>query len=193
MPLRACPSPDRMKKAFLISSALLGTALGAQAQLNPLVQLVNTGANAAVLMSMNGNRGPKEQDVSKDVGVSTVTYHGRSFYHKRSSAEKLRGKPAVAQLESLLQACYTTMTTDSLAVVCSDSQWKALRELQSTVVEKYPSWNTEAYHHEKNFYLAEDARRQRLARALAQQRQLAQAQRLKARQDSAAAARAAGQ
>jgi hypothetical protein len=177
-----------MKKLILMLVVLLGGAASAQAQLNPLVQM----ANAGVMIGLNASRSPKEQDVSKDVGVSTITYHGQRFYRKRSSAEKLRSKPAIAQLESLLEACYTTMTTDSLATVCSDSQWKSIQELQSTIVEKYPNWNTEAYHHEKNFYLAEDARRQRQARALAQQRQLWQSQRLKARQDSAAAARAAG-
>jgi hypothetical protein len=180
-------SADFMRKMVLVLVALLGAAASAQAQLNPLVQMATLG----VTMGMNANRGPKEQDVSKDVGVSTTTYHGQRFYRKRSSAEKLRGKPAIAQLESLLEACFTTMNADSLATVCSDSQWKAIQELQSTIVEKYPSWNTEAYHHEKNFYLAEDARRQRQARARAQQQQLAESQRLRVRQDSAAT-RAAG-
>ena len=153
-----------MKKLLLIGG-LLSLSYSASAQA-ALAQLLVNGITLGVRAAKK-NADAKPQVEKADPNVQQVAYRAQHVGLKRTPPAKLHGKGSaeIAKLEALLQECYTAMTTDSLAAVMPDSRLTAIKTTRAEVSELRPNWNQDGYFDEYNFYLGEDARRQRVARA----------------------------
>ena len=155
---------NQMKK-ILLTSALLSISYSACAQVE-LVRLLINGTMLGVRAAKKNAEG-KPQTEKADPYAQSVTYRAQHLALKRTPPNKLHGKGSaeITRLEALLQQCYATMTTDSMATVMPDNVLATIKTTQAQVSELRPAWNLDSYHDEYNFYLGEDARRQRVARA----------------------------
>ena len=153
-----------MKKLLLIGG-LLGLSYSASAQA-ALAQLLVNGIMLGVRAAKK-NADAKPQVEKADPNVQQMAYRAQHVGLKRTPPAKLHGKGSaeITKLEALLQECYTAMTTDSLAAVMPDGRLEAVKTTREQVSELRPNWNQDGYFDEYNFYLGEDARRQRVARA----------------------------
>ena len=134
---------------------LLGTAFAAQAQAN-LVHGIVTG----LMLGHHAINGDFD-----DKTVTAVTYRGQKYPMKRITTEP--GSPVAAdpaaQLESQLELCHTALFADSTGAVCPANRRAVIQAIQGIVSQSRPGLNTKPYRTELAFYLAEDARRQKVA------------------------------
>ncbi|MBF9142632.1 hypothetical protein [Hymenobacter properus] len=151
-------------KHFLLLLALLGAAGAASAQAN-LIHAISLGTRLGVDAAVAGNR--KHQDASSDRYVTTATYHGASYYQKRTPSSKLKGPggPQIAYQESLLQQCQAALLADSTSALGTAETWAMLQSSRELIARDRPSWAVDAYADEASFYQAETVRRQRRAAA----------------------------
>jgi hypothetical protein len=138
-----------MKRPLLLLATILSTAFAAQAQVG-LASGLMTAFRIGQL-------------------VQKVTYHGRKFPIKRTPADQLSGAVVdqIALLEGQLENCHTALLADSVGIICSMDQQNKIKITQAILSDSRPTWNQKYYDQEVAFYLAEDARRQRLRAKLA--------------------------
>ncbi|MDO7849388.1 hypothetical protein Q5H92_23695 [Hymenobacter sp. M29] len=155
-------------KHLLLLLALLGLADSASAQ----VQLINQISNAVrpvqiAAMHAAVESGRRHRDASSDRYVTTATYHGDSYYQKRTPASKLKGPggPQIAYQESVLQQCQAALLADSTRALGTAETWAMLQSSRELIVRDRPAWAVDAYADEAAFYQAETIRRQRRAAA----------------------------
>ena len=117
-----------------------------------------------IVAGMNVSRMAARGDF-KDKSVEGVEYRNRFFPAKRTVPEMLTG-PATQQilfLESQLDLCKAALFTDSTGVVCPAGRQNTVHTMLAEIGEAQPSWPQKYYRQELAFYVAEDARRQRVA------------------------------
>ena len=134
---------------------LVGTSSGARAQAN-LVHGIVAGINVA-RMATRGDFGDKS--------VDGVEYRNRFFPAKRTVPEMLTGAATqqILFLESQLDLSKAVLFADSTGVVCSAGRQNTVYTMLAEIGEAQPSWPQKFYRKELAFYVAEDARRQKVA------------------------------
>ena len=155
-----------MKKILLVLG-LVSASYSACAQA-ALARLLVSGTMLGIRAAKK-NAADKPQVEKADPDAALVTYRAQTLPLKRTPPAKLKGKGSaeIGQLETLLQQCYATMMADSTAAVLPDNVLLAIKTNQARISGLRPNWDLDPYHDEYNFYLGEDARRQRVARAVA--------------------------
>jgi len=135
---------------------LLSTAGVAQAQANLVHGIV-----AGLMLGQHAARGD-----FADKTVTPITYRGQKYPMKRTTTEPggstVAADPA-AQLESQLELCHAALFADSTGTVCPADRRAVIQAMQGIVAQNRPGLNLKPYRTELAFYLAEDARRQRVA------------------------------
>ena len=135
---------------------LFSAAVAAQAQANLVHGIV-----AGLMLGQHAANGD-----FADKAVTVITYRGQKYPLKRITTEP--GSSAVAadpaaQLESQLELCHAALCADSTGTVCPANRRAVIQAIQGIVAESRPGLSMKPYRTELAFYLAEDARRQRVA------------------------------
>ena len=135
---------------------LLGTAFAAQAQANLVHGIV-----AGMMLGHHAINGD-----FNDKTVTAITYRGQKYSMKRITTEPgsatVAADPA-AQLESQLELCRIALFADSTGTVCPANRRAVIEAIHGIVAQSRPGLNMKPYRTELAFYLAEDARRQKVA------------------------------
>ena len=137
---------------------LLGSALAAQAQANLVHGIV-----AGLMLghrAMNGD--------FNDKTVTAITYRGQKYPMKRTPTDPAHAPAAAAadptaQLEGQLNLCHAALFADTTGAVCPANRQALIQATHGIVAQSRPGFNMKHYRTELAFYLAEDARRQRVA------------------------------
>ena len=146
---------NKTLRTAAIFLTLAGTTSLARAQAN-LVHGIVAGINVA-RMAAHGNFGDKS--------VDGVEYRNRFFPAKRTVPEMLTGAATqqILFLESQLDLSKAALFADSTGVVCSAGRQNTVHTMLAEIGEAQPSWPQKFYRKELAFYVAEDARRQKVA------------------------------
>ena len=134
---------------------LASTTFVTRAQAN-LVHGIVAGMNVA-RMAARGNFGDKS--------VEGVEYRNRFFPAKRTVSEMLTGAATqqILFLEAQLDLSKAALFTDSTGVVCPAGRQNTVHTMLAEIGQVQPSWPQKYYRQELAFYVAEDARRQKVA------------------------------
>ena len=92
-------------------------------------------------------------------------YRGQEYPRQRTPVRQLgwAGGDQIAYQEKLLQKCQDIMVSDTVSALGHDNLWATIKASQEVIIRDQPKWNVQAYQDELAFYMAEDARRRRLA------------------------------
>ena len=139
---------------FLLVS---GTASAVHAQAN----LVH-GIAAGISLGRRAARGE-----FADKNVEAVEYRNKQYPVKRTVPEMLNGAATqqILFLEAQLDLCKAALFADSTGAVCPAARQNIMRAMQSEISQLQGSWPQKYYRQEMAFYMAEDSRRQQVARA----------------------------
>ena len=145
-----------MKKLFLPVvglALLLGTAPEVCAQAN-LVHGIVAGIGLA-RMAANKSAAP---------AAATGTYRGQTFPMQRTLAAQLpkKGAEQVTEVETQLDHFHAAMLADSASTLCTPEQRTAIQTALVSLARAQSRWDLQPYQKEATFYLAEDARRQKV-------------------------------
>jgi len=148
-----------MKKALRPITALLlllGSTLAAQAQAN----LIH-GITAGLMLGYHAINGD-----FNDKTVTAITYRGQKYPMKRitpnPATATLAAEPT-ARLEGQLDLCHAALFADTTGTVCPTDRRELIQATHGMVAQSRPGLNMKHYRTELAFYLAEDARRQKVA------------------------------
>lgn len=151
-------------KQLILPLLLLGS-LGAQAQANPLVNLVGAGTRMA-LGSSGGARQQKET-----LFVMPIAFGTHTITQKRTPITKLprpgKGGTEIQAIEHFLDGRYAALQADSTALLLSVPLEKEFGRLRTNLEAFNSFWNTTPYSMEMSFYRQHDDIRRRLARQVA--------------------------
>jgi|GEM_PF-3574481 len=134
-------------KRLLLTCLFSTTILAAQAQFAQIVGLgVAAGVNAT---RQQGNY------------VTKVTYRGQVISQKRTPPGKLpkKGGPEIAQLEAMLQQCYSTLLADDVTPLVPTDRYQAFTSARQQLQAMRSPWDVSAYEEEMSFYRVEDNNR----------------------------------
>ena len=147
---------NKALRSFVTLVLLLGGALAAQAQAN----LVN-GIVAGLMLGRHAINGD-----FNDKTVTAITYRGQKYPMKRTTTDPAHPPVAAdptAQLEGQLNLCHAALFADTTGAVCPADRQALIQATHGIVAQSRPGFNMKHYRTELAFYLAEDARRQKVA------------------------------
>ena len=156
-----------MKRGLLLL-LLIGAAGSAQAQLANLISSgVRVGVSTARARNYVEPADPRAP--TPDINVTAATYHGQTYPQKRTPPARLKGPGGeqIANHEALLQKCQDALAADSTGAIGDAASWARLKNSLEAIARDRPTWNVQPYRDEAAFYLAEDARRQRVGQPAA--------------------------
>ncbi|MGI4822474.1 MAG: hypothetical protein ACRYFV_14785 [Janthinobacterium lividum] len=147
-----------MKHLLLVAFSLT-CATAAQAQVSSaLINGIGLGTRLAM-------RGGSAAEQKSGLFVTPVTYQAHTFSQKRTPAKKLPkadiGGTEITAIEQLLSTRYSALQADSTSVLLSIDQEKEFSRLRSNLQAFNPSWSTDAYLAELDFYRQQDVLRKR--------------------------------
>ena len=137
---------------------IFGTASALHAQAN----LVH-GIAAGLSLGRRAARGE-----FADKSVAAVEYRGKQCPTKRTGPEMLNGAATqqILFLEAQLDLCKTALFADSTGAVCPVARQNIMLAMQAEIAQLQGSWPLKYYRQEMAFYMAEDNRRQQVARTM---------------------------
>ena len=140
---------------ILLFVLLSATAITAQAQANLVHGIV-----AGMMLGRKAANGD-----FADKSVTHITYREQQYPLKRTPPEMLTGASTeqIGLLETQLEQCHAALFADTTGAVCPAERLTAIKAAQGILAQARPGWNQKAYRAELAFYVAEDARRQRVA------------------------------